>query len=217
MMMFRTIKSNIIDILNASASPTTFRVIGHSGQSRQASEVLGVKRSVQVFFSKGDFPRGRSGNISGPFPHEVNIRIELTVSSATKLDISAITTEGASAMSIMVALAEFQEASALADEYLDELYELVWMSLMDPVNYDLGCSVGEVSNRHIGTLVKDDPVPRGEYVVLTGSMDLTCQVIENVAGETPVGPIDGGTDIAIDIYGDDVERAGVSKITEEEA
>jgi hypothetical protein len=68
---------------------------------------------------------------------------------------------------------------------------------------------GTVSNRWIDRIQKDIPAPNGEYVILTGSMDLTVRAVEDVKGEEGFG-IAEIYDVIVDQDGDDVEKAGVS-------
>jgi hypothetical protein len=205
MMEFRTVKSQIETLLLSGASGQ-FRVVGYAVQKRDADEVVDTDRSVQVYFHRGDFPKETNSPIAGPFNHDVVYRVELTVSAAAKVDLALINT--GSPAQIASALDGLQNASKLADDSIDELYELVWQILMDARNYDLGLAKGRVSNRWVSQLAKDNPLPRGEYVLLSGSMDLSCRVSEDNVGETPV--VGGQFDITLDIDGDDVEQTGVA-------
>jgi hypothetical protein len=204
---FEIAKANVEAIL-VSAADGRFRVVGHAGQSRSAAEVKNHNRSVQVYFSRSLFDRGNNRNMTGPYNHDVTLKIELTASSATKMDLSILNDSGATAVQMALALEEYQEASHLADASLDELLGIVWGILMDSRNYDLGFSVGQIANRWIPRFVKDDPLNRGSLVVISGAMDIEFRVSEDVVGDTPV--VGGDFDITIDIEGDGVEQTGVS-------
>ena len=79
---------------------------------------------------------------------------------------------------------------------------------MDARNIYAGLDKGIVANRWVDTIQKDTPLPRGEYVLLTGSMILTLRVAELVEGDT--GAPGAIFDTTIDIEGDDVERTGAA-------
>ncbi len=71
---------------------------------------------------------------------------------------------------------------------MDELIEFVFQIIMDARNKQLqldenGSGI-EIGERILKTDRKDDPLPRGELVILTGSMDLTVKMVEQVLGLT---------------------------------
>lgn len=206
-MNFRIIKDGIINKVLFPASAGKFIVIGSQKQSRDAVETLNLKRTVQVYYSASDFPKG-SGRLNGPVQNNLTYRIELMVSSAAKGDLSVINDENSSAAQIATAIAAFQEASDLVDCYFDELVEDVYQIIMSGLNCDLGLPKGTISNRWIKAVQKDQPESRGGYVTLTGAMNLTCSTAEQVPGD--VGITAGIFDNTIDIEGDDVEKTGVT-------
>lgn len=206
MMNFRTIKDSIIEILG-NASKNCFIVIGHQRQMKSADETIDINRFVQLFYSAGDFPKS-SGRNTGPVQHDITFRIELTVSSPAKIDLSTLNRSSSTSAEKASALASSQEASNVADDLLDELFELVYQILMDARNYDMGQEIGEVSNRWIDQIQKDDPIEEGEYVILTGSMFLKLRTAEQIVGESAV-LTENLQDIVIDIKGDDTEKTGV--------
>jgi hypothetical protein len=161
-----------------------------------------------VYYLRGEFDRASNRNIRGPFQHDVTFRMGLTVSAAATVNLGLINDPESTAGEITAVLAAFHDASELADGYIDELAELVWQILMDARNYDLGMTKGTVSNRWVAQISKDDPLPRGELVVLSGIMDMTCRMTEESLGATPVAA--GVYDATIDIQGDDVEATGVA-------
>lgn len=206
-MNFRLIKESIINNVLFPASLGKFIVIGSQKQTRNAKETLDLKRTVQVYYSASEFSKG-SGRLNGPVQNNLTFRIELSVSSAAKGDLSVINDSGSTPTQIAAAIAAFQEASDLADCYFDELVDEVYQIIMSGLNYDLGLSKGVISNRWIQAIQKDHPEPRGGYVTLTGAMNLTCNTSEQVPGDigTPATIFDN----TIDIEGDDVERTGVT-------
>jgi len=46
--------------------------------------------------------------------------------------------------------------------------------------------------------------------MLTGSMDYTCQMIEEITGDTGTAIVSPGYEQTLDIDGDDVEKTGVT-------
>ena len=205
-MAFRIIKESLVNAVLGPSELGRFRTVGFRRQGRAAEEVAGVKRTVQAFYAGGEFSKS-AGRTIGPKQHDITFRLELSVAAASRVDLSLISSGAASPVQISLALSEFQEASALADDSFDELAEIVFQIIMDARNADLGLAKGVLSNRWISRISKDEPLPRGEMVVLTGSMELTCRAAEAVTGAT--GTVGGIFDVTVDIDGDDVERAGV--------
>ena len=206
-MKFRTLKDSIVSILGAAAS-SRFQVIGYQRQAKDASEVLDASRMVQVYYKSGEFSKS-GGRVHGSTQHDITFQIDLTVAKGAVGDVSTMNNESATPSELQAALAAFQDAADLADDSIDELFDIVYQILMNAENYDLGLSEGLVANRWIDTLQKDNPVPRGEYVILTGAARMTCRVSEDIDGESLV-TVDGYYDNTIDIDGDDTEKTGVS-------
>lgn len=205
-MKFRTIKDNIVKIL-VDNSKNCFQVVGHQRQTLSAEDTKGNDRLVQVFYSFGDFPESSSSAI-GPVQHDVNYRIELIVSADAKTNLKVLDNPNSSAAEIQAALSSSLEASAVADDELDELYELVYQILMDANNYELGMDIGDISNRWVNQFQKNDPLDRGECIVLTGSMFLKARTPEEIVGISAV-PNGDIQDVTIDIADDDTEKTGI--------
>ena len=206
-MNFRIIKQSIIDnVLAPEASTYEFVVIGYQKQSKPAEQTTGPKRTVQVYFKEGDFPKS-AGRPSGPVSHNLRYKIELTVSSAVKGDLSVINNPDATALQLSTAISAFQNACALVDEAFDEFADFVWNVFMDGKNFDLGLDKGVMSNRWISNIQKDDIQEMGGLVTLTGSLDLTCRTSEQPRSVS--GTAAKIFDTEIDIDGDDVEKTGV--------
>lgn len=206
-MIFRTLKDSIITILGA-AEASRYQTIGFQRQVKSADEVLDLNRFVQVFYDSGNFPKS-GGSISGPVSHLMTFNIEFTISKSVEGDLSSATNESASAASRSTAILAFQEASKLADDSMDELFDIIYQVLMDARNIDLGLTAGIIADRWIDQFQKDKPIPQGEYVILTGSCQLTCRTSEAVVGDegTPGAKI---YDTVVDIDGDDVEKTGIT-------
>ena len=206
MMNFRKVKTSIENIL-IKAENDRYVTVGFQRQSKSAIETLDKSRLVQIYYSSGEFDK-TAGRLNGPVQHDVTFNIDLTVSKAAEGDMSAIINPDATQQDIVTALANFSEASQLTDESIDELINIIYQELMNAENFDLGMDVGIVSNRWLSRVQKNSPLPQGEYVTITASLQLTCRMVEIVEGDTG---IPGGKvfDTTIDIEGDDIEKTGV--------
>lgn len=209
-MLFRTLKANLTTILGAAAAGQ-YTVVGYQQQTIDAKEVLGLRRRVQVFFDSGDFSKGKAG-VASSTQHEITYRVELTVSASAKGDLTVINNPASTDPQRATAIAAFQTAASEADDSLDEFFDLIYQVLMDADNLDIGTSGPPyaVSNRWVSGMRKSSIIPQGEYVILTGSIDYTCQAIENITGAivTPAGV--GPFDQTLDLIGDDNEKTGVT-------
>lgn len=208
-MFFRTVKDSIINNVLGPAEHGRFQTVGYQRQLKSADETTeDSTRLVQVYYYSGDFEKA-GGRLNGLNQHDITFRVDLTVSKPAKGDLSTINAPGATAAQIAAALSDFQEAAQVVDESMDELFDIVYQILMDARNIHLGLETkGEVANRWVSSLQKDQPVPRGEYVILTGSVTLNCRVAEHILGDE--GVINEVYDITIDQDGDDVEKTGVA-------
>jgi hypothetical protein len=205
MMNFRTVNQAIIDTLGAAAAGR-FQVVGYQRQVKSAQEVKNSGRMVQSYYAAGDFPKS-AGRQTGPTQHNMVFSIGLTVSAPARLDLAAINNPASSAVQVGAALAALQEAADSADLLLDELAEYVYQILMDGRNFDLGLPVGTVSKRWVNSIRKDTPAPEGALVVLTGTVEFSCNTVEDILGDT--GTVGGIVSTVLDIDGDAVERTGV--------
>ena len=208
MMNFRTINKAIVQLLGDSAQGR-FTVTGYEGQSKGANEVRGKKRNVQVCFTQGDFPKG-SGRAYGSTDHMMSFALGFTVSAAATCNLAVINADPPPpAPTITAALTAMQDAAEVANESMDEFFELVYQILMDGQNIDLGLSVGTVTDRWVTTLKKDNPLPLGALLVLTGEALYTCRTTEKITGDTPVLMTEG---VGIDtgMPGDEVQQTGIT-------
>lgn len=213
MMNFRKIKKSITDNVLGPAEGGRYRTIGYQKQNTDIEDVLGKNRTVQVFFSSGDFPKNASG-LQGPFKHEPSYRIELAIAEDSAVNLSALKDENATDADREKAWKSFVEAGDAADDSFDELVEIVFQVLMDARNIDLGMPVGDAADRWVGQIRKDEPEPTGEYVMLTGAMMLTCSTSEEANGDPGVTGA-AIIDTTVDLEGDDVEKGGVITTTTE--
>ncbi len=203
MMNFRKIKDSIIEILGSNAN-NRFQVIGYQRQNKNAAEVLGVLRTVQVYYFSGDFPKGKSG-ITGPVDHAITYRVDLTAASDAVGDLATIKSEGSTLAQKAAKLLSFQSAAEKCDRSLDELIDIVFQILRDDKNLDMGMPGGQARNRWINRAEKDAVEDKGEYVTLTASMNLSLDTEEEVLGD--IGGIPGTAyKVTLDIDGDDVEQ-----------
>ncbi len=205
MMKFRAAKASIEEILIAG-SADCYRVIGYQHQQTGADEVDNLNRTVQVFYSSGDFPKS-SGRLTGSTQHDIIYRLDLMVSAQTQGDVSTLNSPMSLPAEKSIALDAFLEAGNVADNSLDELIELIYQVLMDPQNYDMGQTKGTVSSRWIDQVQKDQPIDRGELVVLTASMFMRLRTSEDITGES--GTAGDIQEVVVDIEGDEVEKTGV--------
>ena len=202
MMNFRIIKAAIEQILFDN-SQDCFSVVGYQKQVASVEESLDEKRTVQVYYSSGDF----KGRQTGPTYHDITYRIDLTVAKSSAGDLATVNSAGSGTPEKAEALADFQTGAARCDESFDELVELVYQILMDGNNLDLGQDVGVVANRWLDQVQKDQPLPRGEYVLLTGSLFFKLRTTEQISGATlTAGDVQ---DVTLDQHGDDFEKTEV--------
>lgn len=206
MMNFRKVKDSIENILRFHEA-NRYITSAFQRQSMSAVEFLDNKRTVHILHFNSEFPKNAS-SLSGPVQNDAIYNLNLKVSKAAEGDVSAIINPTATQQEIETALANFSEASQLAENSINEFIDIIYQVLMDARNYDLGMEKGIVSNRWIDRADKDDPLPVGEYVILTAQLQLSCRIVEIVEGDTG---IPGGKvfDTVVDIEGDDIEKSGV--------
>lgn len=206
MMNFRIIKDSIINILG-TAETGRFQTTGFQRQTKSAEEVIDNNRRVTVYYSSGSFPKN-AGRNTGPVQHDITYRIELTVSKSARGNLAIINNPSSTPAQIAAAIDAVQEASQLADESIDELWEIIYQILMDARNIDMGLTVGTVANRWLDSFQKDEPRPKGELVVLTGSANLTLRTAEQVTGD-PGTPDANIIETTMDIKDNIPDIAGV--------
>lgn len=204
MMNFRVVKNAVRDLLG-NAAAGNYQVAGFQRQEKRSEAYTGNNRLVQVYFKNENFDANKS-KYNGPTIGDVSISIELTVSAPSRADLTVIDNPASTQQQVQDAMALLIEASQEADDEIDELFELVYQVLMDARNIDLDLPIGTLSNRWVSSLSKDTTNPRGQLVVLTGSVEFSCRVEENVLGDT-------GEDLTIinmenDINNDTVQKTG---------
>jgi hypothetical protein len=205
MMNFELLEASIIELLG-NAEAGRFRTVGYQKQGQEAFHVKDTDRSVQVYYSEGNYPKS-AGSLNGPVMHDMTFNLDLTVSMPAKGDLATLENPNATAPELQAALASLQIAEFLVNQSWNDLAAIVYQILMDARNLDLGLAPIRVANRWVDQPLKDPVLRRGELVVLTGSMKLTARMPEELLGDAgiPFTVID--TEIEID--GDPIGRAGV--------
>jgi len=206
-MKFRTVKAALIAILGAAEGTGKYKTIGFQRQEKAAEEFLGDNRLVEAFFINSNFEE-RKGRRNGPINNDVTIAIQLTVSAPAKVDLAVINDPGSTALEVQTAMAALKEASNIVDDSIDELYDNVFQIIMDAENLTLGLAKGVVANRWISSMNKNDVNPRGELVVITGIMDFTCSVSEEILGIAGIAP-NPLIDSQLEINQDTVQKTGL--------
>ena len=173
-----------------------------------------IKKYKHYLFDWGDtlmtdFPKEK-GSETGPVQHQPNYQIVLTASASAQGDLTLIDNPESTAQQRAAAISYFQNAAEVADESLDELLEIVYQILMDGRNRDIDTDgppyiVGE---RWISGMEKDEPLNAGEYVALTGVINLDVQVVEQITGDEGTPASSGAFDVTDDLDGDDTEKTG---------
>ena len=184
-MQFQTVKTALAALLAANAASLGYSIVGYQAQSHGAEEIANYQRHVEVYYGSGTFPRDKS-SIVGPFAHEVTYKVSLIISGTARADLSVLESPTATDAQRASALEASLAAADFADRLWDDLAAKVWNLLMMPANRSLGLDTGVVSDRYISNLKKNSPSRQGSFVILDGTMDYTCRVIETPTGETPV-------------------------------
>jgi hypothetical protein len=203
-MEFQTVKAAIKQTLN-DQSLERFDVFGYQRQSKSAEDFT---KLVNVFYRSGSFPKSAAGIYGSPVKHEMEFEIEYTVSAAAEADLSKLNSDTAAADEIAIALAAMKDGSAAADELIDQLFSDVWNIIMNAENAFFGLNDYKVQDRWLEDIQKDNPIPQGEYVVLSGRSRLTCTVEEIPGGET--GTAGTAYNNTVNIQGDPNNNAGAS-------
>lgn len=202
-MQFQTVRDAIEATLNTDAA-ARYQVVGYQVRGTSAEER--TVPTVAVFYGSGDFPQS-GGSIADANKHEATFRLEFTATAASEGDLATLQNPAATELQLATALATFQNAAREADRIFDQLFSDVYGVIMDARNELFGLAVGAVSSRWVGQINKDNPVPKGQVVMLTGSAQLTCIMEEVALGE--IGTVANEFDTVVDIDGDDVEQTGV--------
>lgn len=192
-MKFRTVKTRLTELLGTAAAGR-YDVVGHQRQNQSADENGGLTR-VQVFYEAGNF--SKSSSRTGPIRHEATFVVNLTVTRAAAGDLSTLTDSESTPAQWAAALTGMQDASELADLAIDELFDDIYQELMDNRNQDLSFDIGFVRDRWISDFAKNQPITRGEYVILTASLNYNCMIEEYLTGASTLPHVETSTQIKI--------------------
>ena len=212
-MQFEIVEQSILDNVLGPAEAGRFVTIGGQRQ-RESAEAINAKRKVMVFYQEGDFPKSGSA-FNGPVRHDMTFDIVLVEATPAKADLSKLNDENASAADKAAALRQMAEPSIEANRNMNVFIRIIIQILMDNRNEQMGMASPDdhpneklISNRWVNNVSKNDPVPDGEFVVLTASMRLTLTASENITGDDlPVTPPNGAVlDGDIDLDGDTAEQ-----------
>lgn len=176
-MLFEQLRDSIVALLIANQTGR-FRTIDNQKQSTSSKEIEGILRTVQLFFSTGDYPESGRAN----FRHDVTYQLLLSVSSPSKGDKSIIEDDTASASARQAALLAVQEAEDLVDKSMDELWRMVTQILKDPANIDFGLSTYTVSSPRLTNFRKNQVLDKGTLTTLTASATWTAELTETTPG-----------------------------------
>jgi hypothetical protein len=194
-MAFITLSDSIKTLLGSVAAGQ-YRVIGYQSRSQGAEEVVDSNRLVQVYYSTGDLPKS-SGSLSSPAIHDITFTIEITVSKAAEGDLATIDDALSTPVQLQAAIAGIKTAEDGANDSWNEVADLIWNTLMDARNSQLGLSAGTVGSRWVPSIQKKEPVKQGDLVVISGFLNLNARVEEVALGETPtpIAQIDMDVDL----------------------
>lgn len=176
-MAFQTIKTALVATLKNDAAGR-FRTDPAMPQSMGSSDIEQIPL-VHVFYAGGDFPKS-SAPIRGKTIHEAKYNVLLTIASPCYADIATLEEPTSTGPEIIAALSAVQAANEAADTAFDNLVSIVWNILRDPQNEFLGLdrATYSIANLWIDSVVKENPLNRGEVVIISGSMNLSIRCVE---------------------------------------
>ena len=186
-MTFQTIKTALEALLVANAA-TDYQVIGYASQS-VADERIAARPIVEVYYDGGQFPKAL-GTGSGRQMQEAVYRVALTVATGALTNLAVLDNPGSSAGQVAAALAASKTATRAADEAFDALASKLWNLLTLPANKTFGLAEGAFGNLWIDAIKKSPPVERGEWVVLSGNLDISLRCRETPASVAGVPGVD---------------------------
>ena len=216
-MNFEVLKQSIVDDVLVPAEAGRYETVGAKRQ-RESADAINAKRRVMVIYKQGEMPKGGSTSY-GSVQHDTEFEIVMTVAVAAKADLSVLNNPDSSEADRSQALRDMRLPSIEADSDMDSFIAMIWRILMDARNDQMGIdppasrpNLKAVADRWVSNISKGDPVPQGEYVVLTASMRLTCSIEETIPGEELVNPGNKTFESDITLEGDEAEQ-GVEQIT----
>lgn len=217
MMNFEIVEQSILDNVLEPAEAGRFITIGGIRQ-RDSADVIDAKRKVMIIYNAGQFPKPGSASY-GAVKHKMSFDVVLVEATPAKADLSVLNSESASASEKATALRKMAEPSLEANRNINAFIRIIYQILMDARNEQMGLNppadnsnLKLVADRWIESIDKGDPMPDGEFVVLTASMRLTLTMSEAITGDDLPDTPEGGAifDSDIDLDGDDTEKTGVT-------
>lgn len=210
MMMFRQVKAAIQQLLESKIVDGKYRVLGSQKNNRNSISFVGDNRAVEVYFKQLDSPKDINPQ-TGPTNNNITIQVEFTVAAETEVDLNVLNDPEATDVEYATALAGMKDGSDNCDESMDELLDFIYQLLMDPRNRNLGLDKKKISSRWVDRMLKDDPNPRGQLVVLTGSLSYNCRVCDEITGAIPVPSLDVDVEIKTSdgVNDDDETKTGI--------
>ena len=199
-MKFEELRDSIESLLIANQTGR-YQVILGQKQAFSADEFKGILRTIQIYYSSGEYDRGRSSKQK--IEHDCNFTLNYYVSSPAKADISVLNPDsGSTASAKQAAMANIQTAFRLCDGLMDEFRRMITQILMDPANDQLGMQLigdsslkRQVSNVWLSNFRKDQPINRGNNVDLTATETLNCRIKELTPGVTATAGVQPIIDI----------------------
>jgi len=182
-MAFQTIKTALVTTLK-NAAAGRFRTDPAMPQSMGSSDIEQIPL-VHVFYAGGEFPK-ISAPIRGKTIHEAKYSVLLTVAQPCYADLATLEDPTSTALEITTALSAVQAANEAADTAFDNLVAIVWNILRDPQNEFLGLdrATYSIANLWIDSVVKENPLNRGEVVIISGSLNLSIRCVEYPPSQT---------------------------------
>ena len=204
MMEYRAVKNAMRDMLGDQAEGR-FKVIGFQRQTKSADEFTGDNKTVQVYYSEGNFDKKR-GAMRGHKLHDITLNIDMSASAPAEADLTVLDSPTSTPEQKAAALLAVREAAEVADDLIDELIEAVFAIIEDARNEDLGLEEGRIASRWLESIKKDANLERGDLVMKTANIRYTCRVEETVLGdignEPAIVTIDSSSQV------DDTDGAG---------
>jgi len=203
MMTFRTVKTALKTILEDNAG-TNYQVVGGQRQSKAAVNIVDLPL-VQLFYESGSFPKS-GGSMQTDKKHDASFRAEITVAKNSEVDLSVLTNPASTAPQIAAALAAMPDLSDECDDAWDKAFDDVYQVLMDARNHDLDLPNFAARDMWIDQVQKGQPLPKGQSLVLPGSIIISITMTETVSGLT--GTLGTTFDITTNIKDDQPDQAG---------
>jgi hypothetical protein len=186
-----------IENLLAERAEGRYEVI--TPKRKASAENITKLPQVRVFYSEGTFDKSKS-SINSPYHHDASFKIYIQTAAKSAVNLAILENPAATEKQLAEALAAASDATVDVDEKMDTLLSVLFDIIMTPMHRDLGMGPGEISNRWIGSIKKQNPAPDGAVVTNVAAIALMAQCMEAVSGEIgkPAAPKEG-VDTIIDL------------------